>query len=85
MAPTVIHGKPSPRVGRRWPPPPAVATLGSVDDVVEDGAGLVVAVGAVVTVWAWDTEPATHSIPSVSSPEATARRTGATVMDGAVG
>jgi hypothetical protein len=46
-APTVIHGKPSPRVGR--PPllcPPAPATLGEVDvDVDEDGAVVVVGTG----------------------------------------
>jgi len=47
----VIHGKPSPRVGRREPSPPAVATLGSVDAVVDDvGDEVVVAVGGGVTV-----------------------------------
>ena len=82
----MIHGKPSPRVGRREPPPPAVATLGSVDWGVDDVGGVVVvAVGGGVTVCAGTAEAAQTKIPSASSPKATARRTGAKVMDTGLG
>ena len=73
-APTVIHGNPSPRVGRRLPaPPPAVATLGRVEVVLEGAEEDVVGVGG-VTGWPGEAEAATRRSPSVSSPKATARR-----------
>ena len=86
-APTVIHGKPSPSVGRREPPPPpAVATLGSVGEGVDEVGGVeVAAVDGGVTVCAGAAVAAATNIPSASSPKATARRTGATVMDAGLG
>lgn len=79
----MIQGKPSPRVGRRFPLPPAVATLGSVEDV-EDVDEVDVGGGG-VTVWLTDAEVVATSIATVNTANATARRTGATVVDMGVG
>jgi hypothetical protein len=76
----VIHGKPSPRVGRRSRD--CAAAGRAVVDVEVVDAGVVV--GA-VTVWATDAETAMNSTPSVSSPITTARRTGAKVVEEGVG
>lgn len=48
-APTVIHGNPSPSVGRRLPPPPARATLGRVEVDVVGASDVVVGAGGGVT------------------------------------
>jgi len=80
----VIHGKPSPRVGRRSRDCAAVGR--AVVDVptvavVDTGAGVVVG----GTVWAIDAEAAMTNTPSVSSPMATARRTGSKVVEQRLG
>ena len=82
-APTVIHGKPSPRVGRRSRATVAGGRVGVEVDVVV-GAVVAAVVGG-ATGWAGDAEPVVTTIPSASSPKATARRTGAKVVDGSCG
>ena len=82
-APTVIHGNPSPRVGRRF----CSAVLGGrvgVEVDVDVGAVVADVVGG-ATGWAGDAEPVASTIPSASSPKATARRTGAKVVDRSCG